>query len=603
MLRLTIFLCVAALVSARRGRDRHPNFPPRPAVPLLPTPDTPLTDRSGAPLPPLNTTYFFDQLIDHAKPSKGTFKQRFWTTWQFYQPDLSIRHISNAASFTGYLTNATIKGLISQANNGSTVVLEHRFFGLSNPIDNLEDESLQLLTIDQAAKDLTYFAKNVHLPQPNGDKINADAVPWILVGSSYSGALTSWTMVDQHGVFWAGYASSAIVEAITDYWAYFEPIRQNMPKNCSADIEAVIMHIDEVFTCGKPQEKQAIKATFGLEDVTHLDDAAGSLRNILWDWQNLQPYVGPNATFFQSCDAIEVKNGVNAPATGWGLNHALSAWGSYFKTVYLPQSSLGALLPRDCLGTYNTSQAFWTNTTIDNVNRSWMLCACNELGYFQEGAPKTWPSPVTRLVQPFSVRQCNQMFPKAFPTPPTPKAVATNAKFKGWNVNLDRVFFANGKRASHWFLLTPSREATVSSDFHHRLSSPSQPIFVGNGFHCSDMVVMASVDPTIKVVMDAGVATLTKWVSQWPRSSYTISALDSAPSPPPFVPLSILGSVASAAPEAVPAVATQATGSPPPNSGGSGQFAIPNAMVRQCGALNCGSIPHFYGVQNVLLCI
>ncbi|KAF8513795.1 serine carboxypeptidase S28-domain-containing protein [Gautieria morchelliformis] len=575
MLRLTILLCVAALVSAIRGKERHPNFPLRPAVPIPPTPDTPLTDRSGAPLPPLNTTYFFDQLIDHANPSKGTFKQRFWTTvFQGGPVILFTPGEANAASFTGYLTNTTINGLIAQANNGSTVVLEHRFFGLSNPINNLADDSLQLLTIDQAAKDLAYFAKNVQLPQPNGDKINADAVPWILVGGSYSGALTSWTMVDQPGVFWAGYASSAVVEAIIDYWAYFEPIRQNMPKNCSADIEAVITHIDQVFTSGTPQEKQTIKATFGLEDVTHLDDAAGSLRNILWDWQSLQPYVGPNATFFQSCDAIEVKNGVNAPATGWGLDHALSAWGSYFKNVYLPQLC-GTTNAEDCLGTYNTSQAFWTDTSVDNANRSWMWSACNEVGYLQEGAPITWPSLVTRLVQPsYDERQCSQYFPKAFPTPPTPKAVNTNAKFKGWNVNLDRLFFANGKQ-------DPWREATVSSDFHPRLSSPSQPIFVGNGFHCSDLLVEASVDPTIKVVTDAGVATLTRWISQRPGGNSTISAPDSAPSPPPFVPLSIPGSVASAAPEAVPAVATQATGPPPPTSGGSGQFAIPNAMVRQ----------------------
>jgi hypothetical protein len=88
------------------------------------------------------------------------------------------------------------------------------------------------------------------------------------------------------------------------------------------------------------------------------------------------------------------------------------------------------------------------------------------------------------------------------------------------------------------------------------------------------------VDPTIKVVMDAGVATLTNWITQWPGSRSNISA-PSAPSPPPFVPLSIPDSVATAAPDAVPAVATQATGPPPPNSGESGQFAIPNAMVRQ----------------------
>lgn len=129
--------------------------------------------------------------------------------------------------------------------------------------------------------------------------------------------------------------------------------------------------------------------------------------NIVFDWQSLQPYTGPNATFFQSCDALEVKNGVNAPASGWGLAHALPAFGSYFKNIYLPaRRSLnpyfspdtttllffGYSMRRgrskvllfymfliktdiqsisDCLGTYNASQSFYTNTTINNAERSW----------------------------------------------------------------------------------------------------------------------------------------------------------------------------------------------------------------------------------------
>ena len=149
-----------------------------------------------------------------------------------------------------------------------------------------------------------------------------------------------------------------------------------------------------------------------------------SVRNILWDWQSLQPYVGAGATFFKSCDAIEVMNGVSAPATGWGLDHALSAWGGYFKNVYLPQREaswcrvwtmyllalfLQCVAPlmqsmtylnmraclltncflvicrmsyRDCLGTYNTSQSFWTDTTIDNAGRSWTWSECISLPNF-----------------------------------------------------------------------------------------------------------------------------------------------------------------------------------------------------------------------------
>src|SRR5882762_4542710 len=59
------------------------------------------------------------------------------------------------------------------------------------------------------------------------------------------------------------------------------------------------------------------------------------VRNNLWDWQNLQPYSG-GGIFFEFCDALEVKDGQIAPASGWGLDYALGAWGSFFSNTYLP---------------------------------------------------------------------------------------------------------------------------------------------------------------------------------------------------------------------------------------------------------------------------
>ena len=62
------------------------------------------------------------------------------------------------------------------------------------------------------------------------------------------------------------------------------------------------------------------------------------VRNNLWDWQELSPNTGPGAAFFEFCDALEVKNGVSAPAAGWGLDHALTAWGTYWNSSYLESS-------------------------------------------------------------------------------------------------------------------------------------------------------------------------------------------------------------------------------------------------------------------------
>lgn len=74
------------------------------------------------------------------------------------------------------------------------MILEHRFFGDSNPLPDLSVQSLRVHTVQQAIDDLVYFAQNVHLPMPNGDQVAPGKAPWILTGGSYGGALVSYTM-------------------------------------------------------------------------------------------------------------------------------------------------------------------------------------------------------------------------------------------------------------------------------------------------------------------------------------------------------------------------------------------------------------------------
>lgn len=61
-----------------------------------------------------------------------------------------------------------------------------------------------------------------------------------------------------------------------------------MPQNCTADVEAVISHIDKTFTTGSTSQINALKAQFGMQNVTHLDDVAAALRGPFWVWQDLQ---------------------------------------------------------------------------------------------------------------------------------------------------------------------------------------------------------------------------------------------------------------------------------------------------------------------------
>lgn len=95
-----------------------------------------------------------------------------------------------------------------------------RFWGSSSPTEYLTAESLQLLTLKQAIADFVYFAKTIDLPFDTNHSSNADKAPWVFSGGSYSGALSAWTESTSPGTFWAYHASSAPVEAISDYVSF-----------------------------------------------------------------------------------------------------------------------------------------------------------------------------------------------------------------------------------------------------------------------------------------------------------------------------------------------------------------------------------------------
>lgn len=164
----------------------------------------------------------FQQLLDHSDPSKGTFSQAFWWSTEYWQgPGSPVVFFTPgevaAAGYTGYLTNRTLTGLLAQEIGGAAVLLEHRYWGESSPYDELTTENLQYLTLENSIYDTTYFANNIKFPFATNASSNADAVPWVFSGGSYSGALAAWVEAVDPGTFWAYHASSAVVEVIYDF--------------------------------------------------------------------------------------------------------------------------------------------------------------------------------------------------------------------------------------------------------------------------------------------------------------------------------------------------------------------------------------------------
>jgi hypothetical protein len=220
----------------------------------------------------------FTQLIDHENPELGTFEQFYYYGTEFWKGPgspviLMTPGEGNATGYDVYLSDKTTTGVIAKEIGAAVVVVEHRYWGESTPCTDYGAKCLQHLTLNNSIADLVRFAEEVELPFDSNGTSNADKAPWIMVGGSYPGALAAWTAAVADGTFWAYWASSGPVQAM-DYWQYFNPIQEGMPKNCSKDISLVIDHIDSIGMNGTKEQQKALQSMFGLEGLEHFDDFA-----------------------------------------------------------------------------------------------------------------------------------------------------------------------------------------------------------------------------------------------------------------------------------------------------------------------------------------
>ncbi|QKX63870.1 uncharacterized protein TRUGW13939_11041 [Talaromyces rugulosus] len=478
----------------------------------------------------------FEQFIDHDNPELGTFSQRYWWSDEYWNgPGSPIILFqpgeSDADGFQGYLSNRTLTGLYAQEMGGAGLILEHRYYGKSSPVDTLTPKTMQHLTFKNALADTVNFAKNVKLPFDNSTKSSPDNAAWILVGGSYSGAQAGWTAAILPGTFWAYHASSAPVEAIWNYWQYFVPIQNRLPKNCTTDLTNVISHIDSILSGSDENAKQTLKEKFQLGDLRD-DDFAAALAN--------GPYLGQTTSasnsygLYDFCNYIEnvyAQPPANPGTRGVGVAKALEGYAQWWATIFPGYcASTGYFTSNTstgCFDTYNATSPMYADTSIGNyANKQWEWLCCNEpFGAWQDGAPNGTKSIVSRLItDDYYLRSCGTYFQPddgyTYAGANGKRSSAVNAWTQGWKGTTERVIWAQGQ-------YDPWREETVSSDFRPGgplSSSESNPIFVmKDASHCYDLILAnAEENASVKEVVDAEVKQMKAWVAEFkPKNNGT----------------------------------------------------------------------------------
>uniref|UniRef100_A0A7S1R1F5 Serine carboxypeptidase S28 n=1 Tax=Neobodo designis TaxID=312471 RepID=A0A7S1R1F5_NEODS len=212
---------------------------------------------------PNSTPSYFYPPVDHWDASLGTFKDKFYydTTYWDESSGPCMFYLNGETGLEqavgGYMAE------IAKSLNACTVAIEHRWYG-SSPAGSWSNKTLftETLNIKQAMADVMalreYFETNIA-------KRN---VTWMLVGGSYSGAMTVWLNEAYPGKWKASWAASGVVKATLDFFEYDAHIKSVITQDCFTALQTAFRYAAILWET--PSGRQTLFNLFepGAENIT-----------------------------------------------------------------------------------------------------------------------------------------------------------------------------------------------------------------------------------------------------------------------------------------------------------------------------------------------
>lgn len=294
----------------------------------------------------------FKQKINHLDPLSQAFDQRYFVDKSFAQNDLApiVLQLCGEGECSLYVSENSLQTKIAMQAKAEIIALEHRYYGKSQPFSNLENTSLQYLTVEQAILDIQALQKSI---DPQNQR------KWFVIGSSYAGTLAAIYRQRFPNLTVGALSSSAPVRAEFSFVSYDKFTSDSLGPQCSQKVRDLIMEIE--FRLLQDKSIQEYKSVF---KVPHIQNDLNFLF-LISEFTTAFVQFGYAADFCQGVENIGALQAiayyVNAfYADGQGLD--LSTWG--FETL--------------------------SNTKIENsssISRQWWSQVCREMGFFQVANP------------------------------------------------------------------------------------------------------------------------------------------------------------------------------------------------------------------------
>jgi hypothetical protein len=426
---------------------------------------------------------FFHNETRYEPHSNGTFNLRYWFDKTYYKPGGPVFVLLGGETDGAGRLPFLQKGIVHQvieATGGMGVILEHRYYGKSFPVDDLTTKNLRFLSTEQALAEIDYFARNVQFEGVDAD-LTAPNTPWVVYGGSYAGAQAAFLRVVYPETFWGAVSSSGVTTAIYDYWQYFEPARLYGPPDCIKNTQILIDVVDNILLKDNNTAKiQQLKNIFGLGSITDNRDFANQLTGVVglqstnWDpEQNSDSFFTycTNITAVPETDSMRSAVADIVSAAGYG-NDTLAQNITLNAIAWINITSLSGFRrsnsTQDQYYSILNATALQSYTSIEDYNAvSWSYQVCSEWGYIQTG---NTPADIMPVVSRTLDVEYLTFFCRAQFNITTPPDLWQVNKYGNYSIEYERLAIIGGN-ADPWRPATPlwypdSRNSTTEKPWH-----------------------------------------------------------------------------------------------------------------------------------------
>ena len=180
----------------------------------------------------------FKNKVDHFNYlDNSEYDQRYWVSDQYWDGAGPIFLYICGEYRCSVPETRLYPFMVGSKYNAKFMVLEHRFYGDSQPYDTWELANLAKLNSEQALADLAYFIGEMNPEQ----KLKV-----LVIGGSYPGAMSAWFRNRYPHLAVGSWSSSGVVQPVVDFWKFDEQTYQSTVKSgefCPKMIQDTMVYV------------------------------------------------------------------------------------------------------------------------------------------------------------------------------------------------------------------------------------------------------------------------------------------------------------------------------------------------------------------------